>query len=97
MVTRKQCTKVLLERNVVSKILEAPQGDSDERGGRQKLPEQRCGKLTRIRGSRPRGDFSDCVVELDPTTADSRTESTDRAVVGVICDWNASKRKSYSP
>ena len=38
--------------------------------------------------------ISDRVVELNPTTVDSRT---DEAEVGGVSDLNASKWKSYSP
>jgi hypothetical protein len=38
--------------------------------------------------------ISDLVVELNPTTVNSRT---DQAVVSVVSDLNVSKWKSYSP
>jgi len=59
------------------------------------LPEQRHGELKRFRSSRNGGEvISDRVIELNPTTVDSRT---DQEVVGVVSDWNASKWRSYSP
>jgi hypothetical protein len=65
------------------------------RGMKLVVPDQRRGRTNE---SRKGGDYqeviSDHMVELNPTTMDSRT---DEAAASVVSDLNVSKWKSYSP
>jgi hypothetical protein len=76
--------------------LDVPQGD--ERGGRQNCQSSDVASSheseTLVTAMIIEEVILDRVVELNPTTMDSRT---DQAAVGVVSDLNVSKWKSYSP